>query len=333
MTVPDSPDYVGSTFLDLDDEVTELPALRNQKASPALESNRGTSGRRPEILNQSIRPEVSIEDINASRAGLAHEIRLVALSAGNDPKYVGPSSGYFFTQMLLSASAKSGDQRRVSPELGDSPFSDESVLSQELFRSTATELPTSKDFAVQLSDTFFKTVHKQYPFLHRPTYRGLIDHVYDCTPVDPTAAFQVNMVLSISAIILSRRTKVPLPGEGWCASAMEHFGKMSIETSVRGTQCLLLLLTYAMYSPSTKLNAWYLNYQCIAMVLDLGLQRDSAASASTTPLEQEMKRRIFWVVYSIDRSLATMMGRPIGLRDEACELRVSLTCPSLTKFC
>jgi hypothetical protein len=31
-----------------------------------------------------------------------------------------------------------------------------------------------------------------------------------------------------------------------------------------------------------------------------------------------------WTVYSLDRALATIMGRPIGLRDEACELRVSL---------
>ncbi|RBQ79782.1 hypothetical protein FVER14953_21124 [Fusarium verticillioides] len=39
---------------------------------------------------------------------------------------------------------------------------------------------------------------------------------------------------------------------------------------------------------------------------------------------QEMRARIFWVIYSFDRIIATMMGRPIGLRDEGCELRMPL---------
>ena len=262
---------------------------------------------------------------NASpQSSLAHEVGLVSLSAGNDPKYIGPSSGYFFTKLLLTATARTEGQPQSASETELAGYERDSALSRELFQSTPTDLPASRGLAMRLSDAYFRTVHQQYPFLHQPTHESLVNQVYDSEEPDIVAAFQVNLVLSISAIILSRRTKVPLPAEGWCANAMEFFSKMHVESSIKGIQCLLLLLIFSMHSPSAKFNAWVLNYQCIAMVLDLGLQRDVSSAAVITPLEQEMRTRIFWVVYSLDRSLGTMMGRPIGLRDEACDLRVSI---------
>jgi hypothetical protein len=148
--------------------------------------------------------------------------------------------------------------------------------------------------------------------------------MHSSTAPSPVAAFQVYMVLAISTTILSRRLKAPLSAEGYCAAAMTYFDQIQIEGSLEGLQCLLLLQIYALNNSSLGLNLWYLNYQCIASVLDLGLQRDVRAGKSLSMLTQEMRTRIFWVVYSLDRTLATIMGRPIGLRDEACELRVSL---------
>jgi hypothetical protein len=137
------------------------------------------------------------------------------------------------------------------------------------------------------------------------------------------------MVLSISALVLSRRSHVELPSAGWCAVAVKKFSSLHVENSLRGLQCLLLLMIYAMHSPSSHFNAWSINYQCIAMVIDLGLQREPSRVTSLSRLQREMRTRIFWVVYSLDRKLSTMMGRPIGLRDEACDLRV---CISLCHF-
>jgi hypothetical protein len=59
-------------------------------------------------------------------------------------------------------------------------------------------------------------------------------------------------------------------------------------------------------------------------LVDQGLQRNISMGPDHSLFNQEMRARIFWVIYSFDRIIATMMGRPIGLRDEGCELRVSL---------
>ncbi|KAL2069801.1 hypothetical protein VTL71DRAFT_14480 [Oculimacula yallundae] len=250
---------------------------------------------------------------------LAHEIGLVSVTAGQDLRYIGPSSGYSFTKLLFASIGRRSATQRQSG-VNRAP----SALAGETFRVNPAPLPASLENAVQLSQAYWDNIHCQYPFLHQPTHRKLMSHVFSTDNPSPVAAFQVYMVLAVSTTILSRWLKLPLSAEGYCATAMSHFDKITIEGSLEGLQCLLLLQIYGMYNPSMGLNLWYLNYQCIACVLDLGLQRNVKASSNLSFLTQEMRTRTFWVVYSLDRTLATTMGRPIGLRDEACELRLPM---------
>ncbi|KAL5318493.1 hypothetical protein ACEPPN_013554 [Leptodophora sp. 'Broadleaf-Isolate-01'] len=248
---------------------------------------------------------------------LAHEIGLLSVTAGQDLRYVGPSSGYSFAKLLFASIG-----RRNTPRRQNGHAQAKSTLASEAFQVGPASLPTSFENAVQLSQAYWDIVHCQYPILHQPTHTKLMSHVFATDTPSPVAAFQVFMVLAISTTILSRRLKLPLSAEGYCVTAMAYFDKIPIEGSLEGLQCLLLLQIYGMNNPSMGLNLWYLNYQCIASVLDLGLQRDVKAGRNLSFLTQEMRTRIFWVVYSLDRTLATIMGRPIGLRDEACELRL-----------
>ena len=250
---------------------------------------------------------------------LAHEIGLVSVTAGQDLRYVGPSSGYSFAKLLFASIGRRNMSRRQNGQEQTA-----STLASEAFQVGPASLPSSIENAGQLSQAYWDVVHCQYPILHQPTHAKIMGHVFASDFPSPVAAFQVFMVLAISTTILSRRLKLPLSAEGYCAAAMSYFDRVPIEGSLEGLQCLLLLQIYGMNNPSMGLNLWYLNYQCIASVLDLGLQRDVKASKNLSFLTQEMRTRIFWVVYSLDRTLATIMGRPIGLRDEACELRVSL---------
>ncbi|KUJ15287.1 uncharacterized protein LY89DRAFT_750611 [Mollisia scopiformis] len=246
---------------------------------------------------------------------LAHEIGLVSVTGGQDPRYVGPSSGYSFAKLILASIGRRNTSQRQSIQVNP-------TVPTSAFKVVPSALPTSIEHALQLSSAYWDNIHCQYPFLHKPTHLRLMEHAYSSGDPSPIALFQVYMVLAISSTILSRRLKLPIPAEGYCASAMTYFDRIQIEGSLEGLQCLLLLQMYGMNNPSMGLNLWYLNYQCIANVLDLGLQRDVKAGKNLSFLTQEMRTRIFWVVYSIDRTLATIMGRPIGLRDEACELRI-----------
>lgn len=271
-------------------------------------------------------PDVS-QSLNAPDQR-AHEIGLISVGAKADQKYIGPSSGYFLARLLLACSPRvDTDDAHISTV--DTPTS--RSLMNDLVDVMHGPFPLpAQPLAVRLSRIYFDTIQPQWPILHEPSFRAAMDqllldqHTLTAPQTgDPHVHFQVYMVLAISAKILSYRTKRPFSGESYCLSALQYLDQLKIQSSIQGLQCMLLLLIFAVHSPHTRLNVWYLNYQCLATVLDLGLQRNITASAGVSHLNQEMRTRLFWTVFTLDRTIATMMGRPIGLRDEACELRVS----------
>ncbi|CAM1505114.1 Fc.00g107510.m01.CDS01 [Cosmosporella sp. VM-42] len=251
----------------------------------------------------------------AGASALSHEIGLVSLGTNQDPRYIGPSSGYFLARVMLNSSPKL-DERSIGPNR-DSPFPTQLAEASQ----GALPLPSEADMKL-LSDAYFDVIHPQYPILHRPTFIAMLNEVYAQGREDAVVRFQVFMVLGIGATILSARLRARIPGESYFLSALQYFDKLNLSNSLKGLQCLLLVLIFTVHSPSVRLNVWYLHYHCLAALLDLGLQRDINTQAGITLLEQEMRTRIFWVVLTMDRTIATMMGRPIGLRDEACELRM-----------
>ncbi|XHG08137.1 hypothetical protein AWENTII_011255 [Aspergillus wentii] len=246
----------------------------------------------------------------------AHEIGLVSLSSGGDPRYIGPSSGYFFANRIFFSVG-----RRSNQSIATANISGSTSLSAELLNMPAS-LPR-KESAVELSTRYFQSIHFMYPFLHEPSHMETIDRVYTSREENPSDIFQVFMVLAVAALNLSRQCKVHLPVEGYYTAAMKYVDHICGDTSMAGLQSLLLLMVYALHNPSCSLNIWNLNYQCLASLIDLGLQRDVRASPSfqISVLDQEMRTRVFWVAYTFDRAICTMMGRPIGVRDEACDLR------------
>ena len=299
-----------------DVDLVEGPRIVHEGSHEEISRNRVPATLQPQQTSTADDPQSE---------NFAHEIGLVSVTAGQDMRYVGPSSGYSFAKLVL-ASAR---QRKRQKERSRTQTSLVNlILDKEALWIPPAKMPSNLDHCTQLSAAYWENIHFQYPFLHRPTHAKLLEHVHNSENHSPVAAFQVYMVLAISTTILSRRLKVPLTAEGYCATAMTYFDQIQIEGSLEGLQCLLLLQMYTLNNASMRLNVWYLNYQCIASVLDLGLQRDVRdvkAGKNLSILTQEMRTRTFWVVYSLDRTLATIIGRPIGLRDEACELRVSLS--------
>ncbi|KAK2616495.1 hypothetical protein QQS21_000537 [Conoideocrella luteorostrata] len=247
---------------------------------------------------------------NESRTA-SHEIGLLSLGTSQDPRYIGPSSGYFLARVMLTKGSHMGTGRN------DLPFATDLI---ETVQSMAS-LP-SREIADQICNAFFDSIHVVYPVLHRPTFVKMLDQMYTIHGAEPAVAFQVYMVLAIGSLVASQRLRARLPSESYCLSALRYFDRINVENSLQGLQCLLLLLIFTLHNPHVRVNIWYLNYQAIAAVVDLGLQRDITIQSGISLLDQEMRARLFWVVFMMDRVIATTMGRPIGLRDEACDLRL-----------
>ncbi|KAK2023148.1 fungal-specific transcription factor domain-containing protein [Colletotrichum zoysiae] len=312
-----------------DDDETSVPESTIELSSELPEDNGAQQNARnvggqihteSQPVSHLMRSEPRMADTTASST-LSHEIGMVSLGSSQDPKYIGPSSGYFLARLMLTSSRQ--DDQTAWPTR---PQAQAISIPSSLVEALHGPMPLpSKEHARQLAESYFDAINCQFPILHQPTFMNLLDQVYDGgieTDRGATGAFQVFMVLALGSTVLSRRLRARLPGESYCLSAMQHFDRVSVDSSIPGLQCLLLVTIFTMHSPNMHLNVWYLNYQCIAAVLDLGLQRDIKTDSGISLLEQEMRTRLFWVVFSLDRTIATMMGRPIGLRDEACDLRL-----------
>ncbi|PWY94130.1 hypothetical protein BO94DRAFT_458591 [Aspergillus sclerotioniger CBS 115572] len=256
------------------------------------------------------------------------QIGLVSITTGTDLRYLGPSSGLFFTKFVLA-----GLGRRLHVDNNSTPGvkADSLAVPPDLLVPQPKELPSDHRHARWLSQAYFDIVHLQFPILHEPWYWETVKKVYADTEVTAVDEFQVLMVIAIGASLLSRRTKVMLSAEGYFASAMKLVDKVMKTSSVGVAQCILLLQMYALNNPTSGLSLWTLHHHGLALAIELGLHRNMPASKFTL-LEREVRRRIFWCTYTIDRLLSTLMGRPMGVVDEQCELNVINHHEPLTKM-
>ncbi|KAJ3958496.1 hypothetical protein N0V92_004914 [Colletotrichum tropicale] len=180
------------------------------------------------------RPDARVIDPSASNA-LSHEIGMVSLGSNQDPKYIGPSSGYFLARLMLNSTRQEDQAAWPSrTPAQNSPFP------TALVEAMQGPLPLpGKEQARQLAEMYFDVINVQYPILHQPTFMMLLDQVYENgleAEHGPTGAFQVFMVLALGATVLSRRTRARLSGESYCLSALEYFDRINVENSIRGLQ-------------------------------------------------------------------------------------------------
>ncbi|KAM0433508.1 hypothetical protein ACHAPT_004388 [Fusarium lateritium] len=253
---------------------------------------------------------------NHSPGKITDQIGLISLTTGTDLRFLGPSSGLFFTKFVL---AGLGKRLHVDKDSTPDTTTDSLAVPADLLVPQPKELPSDQRHARWLSQTYFNIVHLQFPFLHEPSHLETIDKIYADVEVGAMAEFQVLMVLAIGASILSRRTRVALSPEGYYASAMKLVAGAIKTSSVGSAQCILLLQMYALNNPTSGLSLWTLHHYGLALAIELGMHR-KVPESSFTPFEREMRRRIFWCTYTIDRLLSTLMGRPLGVTDEQCDL-------------
>ncbi|KAI5853544.1 fungal-specific transcription factor domain-containing protein [Tricharina praecox] len=248
---------------------------------------------------------------------LPHEVCLLALSAAEEPKYFGSSSGVNFARMVFA------DDR------GDLQDGDLEGLERHTPVPNVEPAPLpSMEECAPFFKTYFESVHLQYPFLHQPTFEACLQAVCQARGHDdaeglppgfsaPVARFQAFIVLSIGAHILSTRAGGNFNSEGYYAAAMQLAGDVSLTGSLQGAQNALLLAMHSLYATGGR-NVWYLNAIIMATCIDLGLQRKFEMPGDQG--KAAVKRRVFWCAYSLDRNLGIALGRPFSLRDESLDV-------------
>jgi len=157
------------------------------------------------------------------------------------------------------------------------------------------------------------------PIVHIPTLGKQISRMRSGQDVDESDIFVVMMVLALSTMASSRFVDPPdelrACSEAFHAEALKHTDAVFEAQSYVGLQAILLLVWYSLLNPD-KGSIWFLVGLATRTCVDLGFHNEHNSQAeSLDNLEIDMRRRLFWITYKMDRLLSQSLGRPPSIPD------------------
>ncbi|CEP62085.1 Ppr1p LALA0_S04e07426g [Lachancea lanzarotensis] len=126
--------------------------------------------------------------------------------------------------------------------------------------------------------------------------------------------FFLNIVMAIgdSAKILAADERESAAFKGRASALIDALFKSDDQMeALAGT---LLVAQYSTMRPNVP-GVWYTMGSALRLAVDLGLHAEKL-NQNYDPFTRDMRRRLFWCTYSLDRQICAFFGRPFGIPDE-----------------
>ena len=270
---------------------------------------------------------------------------LVRLNENDDtPRFLGPSSGIAMTRLVMEEAKKYTDSRSIrelvpevsqrrtpaqSPEAYTERKKSYPMISAvpaptlpsrlvtdklvEVFNQRGNYARTSLLLKKALLLERANSVKAQYlfPTLHEPTFAKEVDEVYAGDP-DPYKNFALRMVLAISMQKLD--TQYAGLADSYYLAAMAHVEAVIRPKDLRTLQCLILTAQYSLLTP-TRTAIYYIVGLATRVCQQMGLTEEKTIVSGVSmglvdPLQLDMRRRLAWIVLSMEFGLSHSLGRP-----------------------
>lgn len=169
----------------------------------------------------------------------------------------------------------------------------------------------------RLAKRYFTWMNSAYPVLHECVFHLQLEKCRS----DPKSAsafdlYHVNMVLAIALASISRphlsTSEIGKVAHDFWKSATKNLNNALNGRGIHRLQNILLLLQYTLLVPEAG-NLWQLSGTAMRFATEMGLYTEPNPTQDFDPLKLDMRRRVFWTCYCIDRTLATVMGRPTSI--------------------
>ncbi|KAJ6190773.1 hypothetical protein N7519_000794 [Penicillium mononematosum] len=283
------------------------------------------------------------------------EIGSLTAHSNEDSQFVGSSSGVYFIktvkrafnslegpgssepqlptaeETLVGAETSPRDKRQRTSSVRDTASSSEVVESpaELTYDPTLTaslgNLPPP-DVAKSLMMMYFKVWHPLFPFLHGPTFLQAMEKVYSSrnetqhTPescIDHrstcwTTVFQC--VFNLGSLLAP---DVDLPSESKIQSPTSFnslLGTLSSRHDIVSLQALLAIQVYLVATMSLR-QASTVGGCILRSMLHAGLHRCPFRYKQLSTHDRQLRKRVFWCAYAIDRYLSQALGLPLGIQD------------------
>ncbi|GAA6032719.1 hypothetical protein JCM8097_000758 [Rhodosporidiobolus ruineniae] len=269
----------------------------------------------------------------------ARGVAFLSLSANGNPTYIGPSSGFSWATFVLAgisgaATAEGGKYSTQGPQLETSQPLRQLTLPHHVLPDNALESIPDELADMVLSQTY-RHVQPRYPFLDWLYVHEIWSHRIAITQraTQPnaskslrTAAFFVWMMFAIGSRFCQKLSIPNLASpEAYYAKAMEHLEIIVGLHDLKNVQALCLMTMYSFRSSEAP-SIWYLVGIMIRLCCSLGLHRKvpPIQAKRMSPYILQLRRRIFWSAYTLDRMMAMSLGRPASISDHDIDIELPL---------
>ncbi|GAB0136048.1 hypothetical protein EsDP_00004365 [Epichloe bromicola] len=172
----------------------------------------------------------------------------------------------------------------------------------------------------RLLHCFCNSAHTMFPIVHMPTFQSIVDDMYRSHPrrVSPASYSLFFAVLAAGSLFspdTPTTTTFYRPAE-FLESARKVMDPWNNHYSLDNARALVLI-TICLNEMNLKSAAWNWLGNAVRVGQDLGLYSESG---SWSVIEGEMRRRTWWAIYILDRTMATEMGHPFLIDDADCDV-------------
>ncbi|EUC43243.1 hypothetical protein COCMIDRAFT_38777 [Bipolaris oryzae ATCC 44560] len=280
---------------------------------------------------------------------LAREVGLMRNPTDRLTGFVGSASGIFFIRSVYGAISRS---RPVNSDVAQTPISDivpgeddhlplvKPNSSERLWKESEVILdaPTQISFQemIAFSASYFANWHPFYPFLHAPTILGYFDEfAQKGIPGDNSLK---DLRLVILRAIHSTSLADHRQSNGYdraqypaCLVFLTYESALDSLQAILSRPTTILALQAALSVQIFLVSMLRLNAASrvggliTRMAMQLGLHRCPARFSAFSSDESELRQRVFWSIYTIDRFLSQSMGLPLSLHDYDIDVCFPLT--------
>ncbi|KXT04831.1 hypothetical protein AC578_9744 [Pseudocercospora eumusae] len=167
--------------------------------------------------------------------------------------------------------------------------------------------------------TYVQRIIPQYPIFHTVQVELAFDECFvlpgacvDAGEPSLRSLYIVSIIVAISLTTAARNKQARAQSIAASLVRSAMFYAPSVLTNdLDGLQCLLLLIQYTFLDPSVA-NLWLLAGLASEACIDLGLHVEETSSA-LSPLQLDLRRRIFWCAYEMEIAVCAGLQRPLRL--------------------
>ncbi|KAI0389273.1 fungal-specific transcription factor domain-containing protein [Xylariaceae sp. FL0594] len=285
-------------------------------------------------------PATGVQQTQSKNNVLAEAVELLALGRIETPAYVGASSGLNLA-LTLGEMVQAAVWSKALPPTADGPRPDETADSAGGLRDTHgvtqqetvfhSAEPPGEERGTALVNAYLNQPQTRYPFLDEREIwdlhsRRLTLHSTPLQQLSKTerfGLFRLYMVYAIGAMLiqLTERNATTTPPENYYMTALQHLFSLRESKSTQNVEAMLLLVLYHVRSSSYGI--WYMIGLAMRTCIDLGLHTRRYES-NLDPYTIQMRRRLFWSCYSLERTIAICLGRPLSIPDRQIDVELPL---------